>query len=451
MRLRHAILAAAAAATLAAALSTGTAGADPSTVLPASVVDITRPVSTASFPTTDFGRKPSAKDDKQGTTTWRVVQGTGNCCENYLAASKQGVIYDFGGSFVNFSADGGQTWKQVQPLTPLVNGEGSIVIAPNGDVIAVGWDPYSGDHLQAFKYEAFSGKWFSNELPLHSPFYDREWVAVVPGPFSVDGQTVPYLSFFKGGYPSKEVWYRSTDGLNYTDVTSKLVGAALNGDKTGPLATAKLAALDWIQPNTGMGLSPTGAGTALAAPDEGSWAFLDRDGTSWFGYSFPSGEPEGLHQIDSKGRIHEVVPGDAGFDYRVSTDGGTSWRALTVPLPADTTIDQIDLRVNGALDLGAVAVHGQNSATGFDQDLAYKIELKRDAPVLKRLYHVGLGDTASTSGVGNSIRMDFQTVVILPDRRIALSFLDSTTHYPSPTTGQEQPRPALAIELSTTF
>jgi len=42
--------------------------------------------------------------------------------------------------------------------------------------------------------------------------------------------------------------------------------------------------------------------------------------------------------------------------------------------------------------------------------------------------------------------MDFQSIAILPDGRLALSFLDSTTHYPSPTTGQEQPRPALAIE-----
>ena len=42
-------------------------------------------------------------------------------------------------------------WKQVQPATSLVNGEGNVDLAPNGDVIAIGWDPYSGDHLQAFK------------------------------------------------------------------------------------------------------------------------------------------------------------------------------------------------------------------------------------------------------------------------------------------------------------
>src|SRR5256885_12217104 len=64
-------------------------------------------------------------------------------------------------------------FRSVRPLTPLVNGEGTIVVAPNGDVVAIGWDPYSGDHLQSFKYEAFSGKWFYAEQPLHQPFYDR--------------------------------------------------------------------------------------------------------------------------------------------------------------------------------------------------------------------------------------------------------------------------------------
>jgi hypothetical protein len=47
--------------------------------------------------------------------------------------------------------------------------------------------------------------------------------------------------------------------------------------------------------------------------------------------------------------------------------------------------------------------------------------------------------------------MDFQTVAILPDGRLAVSMLDSTTHYPSPTTGQEQTRPAVAIEQTTTL
>jgi hypothetical protein len=195
-------------------LAVRSADADPSTVIEATVVSVERDVVKRSFPSVDHG-SPTADDNRHGKTTWRVVAGTGNCCENYLTTSRQGRLFDFGGTWVQISDDRGLTWKQVEPLTPLITGEGTIAVAPNGDIIGIGWDPYSGDHLQAFKYEAFSGKWFYNELPLHTPFYDREWVTVVPGPFSVDGRTVPYISFVKGGYPSKELWLWSADGLNY--------------------------------------------------------------------------------------------------------------------------------------------------------------------------------------------------------------------------------------------
>ena len=206
-----------------AALGPSTAAALPSPALPAQVVSIQRPTALVAYPTVDYGKKTRA-----GSTTWRVVQGTGNCCENYLTTTKGGRLLDFGGSFVNFTDDRGLTWHQVRPLTPLVNGEGTIVLAPNGDVDAIGWDPYSGDHLQAFKYEAFSGKWFYAEQPLHQPFYDREWITVVPGPFSIGGRTVPFISFLKGGYPWKDPAFVSTDGLTYTDASSMFLDETLN-------------------------------------------------------------------------------------------------------------------------------------------------------------------------------------------------------------------------------
>ena len=122
-----------------------------------------------------------------------------------------------------------------------------------------------------------------------------------------------------------------------------------------------------------------------------------------------------------------------------------------MPLPASYSIDQIDFRASRAAGVAAVVVHALNGQTGNDRDYAYKFDIATNTPVLKRLYTVGLGDTGSAAGVGNSIRMDFQTVAIFADGRIAVSFLDSTTHYPSPSTGREQTRPALAIEGSTTF
>src|SRR5919106_403012 len=175
--------------------------------------------------------------------------------------------HDFGGTYVNYSDDRGLTWKRVTPLTPLVNGEGTITMAPGGDVVGVGWDPYSGDHLQAYKYEAETGKWRYTEVPVHQPFYDREWVAVVPGPFTIDGETVEYVSFLKGGWPSKELWYWSTDGLNYTQVSSKIVDKTLSGAAARTLATTARSDADWNQANTNGGMTTLGDHALLAAPD----------------------------------------------------------------------------------------------------------------------------------------------------------------------------------------
>jgi hypothetical protein len=91
-----------------------------------------------------------------------------------------------------------------------------------------------------------------------------------------------------------------------------------------------------------------------------------------------------------------------------------------------------------------VLIHAQDNASETDFDIVYKIAIgRRDAtPKLMRSYRVGLGDLNATSGVGNDVRMDFQTVTIFSDGRLAVSFLDSTTE-------NSGPAPALAIELNT--
>ncbi len=116
-------------------------------------------------------------------------------------------------------------------------------------------------------------------------------------------------------------------------------------------------------------------------------------------------------------------------------DGGRSWHSASVALPAGFSIDQIDFRANKALGVGAVAVHALSSDTGNDQDYVYKFNVATTEHTLVRRYTLGKGDTGSAAGFGNSVRMDFQTIAILPDGRLAVSFLVSTTHYPSPTTG----------------
>jgi hypothetical protein len=433
-----------------AVLATAASGQLPVS-LEAQVVPFAPPVSEATYSTRDYGRDgvPSA-DDRAATTKWRVVEATGNCCENYVTTTRQDRLLDFGGTYVNYSDDRGQTWKQVRPLTPLVNGEGTIVLAPGGDVVGVGWDPYSGDHLQAYKYEADTGKWRYTETPLHQPFYDREWVTVVPGPFTIDGETVEYISFLKGGWPSKELWYWSTDGLNYTQVSSKIVDKALSGAAPRTLATTERSDADWNQANTNTGMTTLGDHALLAAPDypssNSAWSLFDGKEFAWVPVKLGDGTtPSGLFQVDSAGRLHNVLPQGSRFTYRWSADNGTSWKSLDVALPDGSAIEEIDFRANRAAGVAAVLIRAQDNGTGADFDIVHKLGIgKRDAtPKLIRSYRVGLGDVNATSGVGNSVRMDFQTVTIFGDGRIAVSFLDSTSGPGA------RPTPALAIELRT--
>jgi len=455
MKIRTLALRVTAATAAAAAIATSSAAGQLPVALEAQLVPIVPPVGEATYATHDYGKDgvPS-KDDRAGTTTWRVVQETGNCCENYLTSSADGRLYDFGGTYVNYSDDRGLTWTSVRPLTPLVNGEGTIGLAPGGDVVGVGWDPYSGDHLQAFKYEAETGRWLYTETPIHQPFYDREWVLVVPGPFTIDGQTVPYITFLKGGYPSKELWYWSTDGLTYIQVSSKFVDRTLDGEAKS-VATSARPDGDWLQGNSNTGMTALGAGGVLAAgdyPSGSTWSVFDPDEFAWrLGTLADGSAPAGLFQVDSIGRLHNVILEGRKFTYRWSADNGATWASLEVPLPDGKVVEEFDFRANYAAAVAAVVVHAQDTIEGTDQDLVYKIGIgPRDkTPVLQRRYTVGLGDMNATGGLGNDVRMDFETVTVFADGRVAVSFLDSTTKSTSPTTGAQRPSPALAIELKT--
>ena len=132
----------------------------------ASFSDISRmaawrwPISSPLVTATGSRRSPAAMRRATATTpATGARKSTGNCCENHLGISPQGRLFDIGGSYVNYSDNRGQTWKSVQPIDPLVNGEGSMAVAPNGDIVAMTWDPYSGDRWESYKYNAATGEY----------------------------------------------------------------------------------------------------------------------------------------------------------------------------------------------------------------------------------------------------------------------------------------------------
>jgi hypothetical protein len=62
-------------------------------------------------------------------------------------------------------------------------------------------------------------------------------------------------------------------------------------------------------------------------------------------------------------------------------------------------------------------------------------------PALDEVFHVGLGDLLVGSDIAaTGPRMDFASIVVLPDGRFAVAYDDSTTR-----TGTDNPQPWVAV------
>lgn len=397
-----------------------------------------------------------------GESTWRVIEGTGNSAENYIVTDAADRLYDFGGNYVNVSEDRGQSWRQVRPGDVGFAGEGALVAAPGGDMVGVVWDLFRGDAVVAVKFEAATRKWRYAPIPGHTPYYDRQWIGVVPGPITIGGQTAPWVAFVKGG-TAREEWLYSIDGLTYTGVSAKALGAVANGTVQGPLPITASPNLDIVQAHGGMGLTALGEGRALANPDflyefaapgqSAGYALLDpQQLVPWSDYRLPEGVPAGEFRVDSRGWVHNLVVDDAAerraFEYRVSDDAGRTFRSTRISLPEATQVVgswQVEFRVDGRLGLAAVAVHGDRGVEDPDPDLLYKLDVRGPQPALLRSYRLGLGDSPSNSLVSGAPRFDFTSLGFFADGRVAVSFMDTLTNIVI--NGETSVAPAIAVEL----
>lgn len=410
------------------------AGPTPEGGIPAQVVDFEPySIGNKSYPSTDY----SGSQAQKAKTKWRVISGTGNAAEIWITTMSDGRLFDLGGRYINYTDDRGLTWKSVRPLEPLANAEGSVLGAPNGDVVGVTWDPYSGDRVLTYKYSAGEDTWFYQYNALHTPFWDRPGIDVVPGKFRTpQGTAVPYITFING--LPHDPWYYSTDGLNYTNVSSMSADRQITEPIQDWLKVKPNRSFDWTQPHYYFPFTPLGGGRAVIGTS--SPMMFTPDDMRWHEFSFPNGKPlPGLTQVDSRGRLHTI----SGSHYQISSDGGRTWEKVLLPVGQAG-----DFRANAAAGVAAVwAIQEQ-------QDLVYKIDISGDKPKLIRQYTVGLGDDCRCGGVGfygasGGHRFDFSSLAIFPDGRVAVSFMDSTTLMPFPTLGLEVVAPALAIELDT--
>jgi hypothetical protein len=430
---------------------------------------------TAKYPV--YGADGRRKKD----ATWRVTPAGQNCCEVYVSATPSGRLLTFGGTFPFYSDDQGKTWFRVEPVTPLNNGEGAIVPGQEGTAFGVGWDAYSGDHLQAFRYtpSADGGVWEVSEQPLHTPFFDRPWITYAKGPFNFGGTTNDAALMVSGGPASEDPAYLSGDGLHYSEVTSPGIDEMSSepiDEKTLPVAANPLA--DWWQSHPWPGTLPL-AGGGLYKLDVNDFADcvisrLDQESGQWRCSSFtaPGFESDDgpfccqLRQ-DSRGWLTLLQPTakrDA-LEYRLSTDGGASWsKPLLLKPPAGDTLETDDFyaaTVNGARGLAVVQARFDDADDFQGHDMVFRVDVSRATPKLRDVMLVGKGDLITANDVSGSTgdRFDYPSVTLLPNGAIAMSFDDSTTREVPETayvelrqqrdelTGKDAHSPNLAVQV----
>ena len=148
-------------------------------------------------------------------------------------------------------------------------------------------------------------------------------------------------------------------------------------------------------------------------------------------------EMEGPLVTDSRGWVHEFAHDAGEFAYRLSKDGGRKWYTTRYQLPNDMVAETWDVKVNGKLGIAVIATHAKKDDGTF-QDVVFKLDVKSTKAKLDKIYYVGDGNLASTVGLdaaslltGASTRVDFTTVAILPNGKIAVSFADKTYQDPA--------------------
>lgn len=406
--------------------------ADAATVgLAARVVSVGKSTSTVAYSTVD-----PVTWAKTGTANWTVVNALGDCCENYLGITPAGRLFDLGGDVLDYSDTRGSSWTEVRPNpSALIGAEGGASVAPNGDIVGFTWDPYSGDRVTSYKFSAIENKWYFLEGNLHTPFADRPWIGVIPGPFVIGGVSVPYISVFQAGAGTKEVLFVSYDGLSYAAPQSSLADALTNLPTSRWLDPVAVPALDAMQGNTRSAIVPlAGVGALAKSIVQAGCPYRILDARlRWSCFTFPDGSTfHGEVQVDSKGRLHDMEFVDSNtFDYRISSDGGRTWSHLAIAIPSLYDIHLWDFKASGSSDVTALALDTARGVNGPDQHVVIKISTANVSaavpPVITKVAFVGKGDYAFSHALNQagSARFDFSSVVLFADGKVAVSFSDS--------------------------
>jgi hypothetical protein len=419
----------------------------PSPVTGATPHEVNVPVHTSNYAV--FGRH-----GKQGTATWRISAAGGNCCETYVNATPSGRIVESGGTYPWYTPDQGRRWYQVKFEIPdqndngptVAGGEGATVVGAGGDVYGVTWDAYSGDHLQAYRYAAQTNSWRVSDVVLKSPFYDRPWLTYAQGPFTLDGNKTKRLLDVTGGTVTKDIDTLSADGLDYGDPSYFAHDEQQSSTARIDIKVARNPDADWWQPHPGTGTLPLTAGGVLrffnrddlTGDTPCAIARLNPSTSTWQCVKVRGTFQPGIVRQDSRGFLTNVyaVDGGAALELATSRDGGVHWRTTKLRPPGPTrhleTPSMYDVVANGRLGQAVVSARFDNN-NSLGQDMVFRVDTLHARPHLTKTYFVGKGDLNTANDVLGSLgdRFDYESVTLLADGRIAVSFDDSTCTQPS--------------------
>ena len=448
-RRRHLGLGVAAAVALGSVTGFAVAGPVPSTpVSGATPHAVALPVRTYTYAAFD-------RHGHRGTATWRTSPAGGNCCETYVTATPSGRVVESGGTYPWYTTDEGRHWYEVKFDIPdqndngptVAGGEGASVVGAGGVVYGATWDAYSGDHLQAYRYTPQTNTWQVADIVMKSPFYDRPWLTYAKGPYSLDGSKTKQILDVTGGGITKDIDTLSPDGLDYSDPSYFSNEESQASTATMHIKVARNPDADWWQPHPGTGTLPLTAGGVLRFFNTDDLtgerpcdiARLNPADSSWQCVKIPGATFQpGIVRQDSRGYLTNVYSVDNGAALMLATsrDGGAHWRTtkLTPPGPARhlETPSLFNVVANGRLGQAVVSARFDNAA-GLGQDVVFRVDTAKPKPQRLETYLLGKGDLNTANDVSGSLgdRFDYESVALLPDGRIAVTFDDSTCKQPS--------------------
>ena len=164
-----------------------------------------------------------------------------------------------------------------------------------------------------------------------------------------------------------------------------------------------------------------------------------------------AGSVRGIVRQDSRGYLTEVYPnGTSELVLATSRDGGVHWSTTTLRPPAGVaqkleTTSLVNVIANGKLKQAVVSSRWDDAAH-HGHDMVFRVDISKAKPRLDRTYLVGKGDIQTGNDVTSVTmpRFDYESVVLLPDGNIAVTFVDSTCLQPT-TRDPKHDSPEVAI------